>query len=543
METATADSEKLYYSNIDETRADKPAGYPEDTYTNPNEKVAKLNGNAKKIGPAILLKVMSGDQMNIRANAYYRLNGASAGTPSNPFNELLAALAASIQGVTGGKFGLQQGQSSSVLGPGITDLLQRQTDQYLGSTRPKAFLNWVLLDEQFKIVNTSTGFEPVGTDGEFKTFVKTGLPISQNGYLYVYTSNESPVDVFFDNLQVTHVRGPLLEETHYYPFGLTMAGISSKAAGTLENKYKFEDKELQSKEFTDNSGLELYDFGSRMQDPQIGRWHSIDPMAGKWDSYSPYNFTLNNPILNVDPNGEDVYLFYWVKSDDKDDNSMFMNAAITRAFDALNSGEMKDGDIYRISAVEDLGTLGDKVANDVKELSPEYGATREFGLWSHSGELDGPKVSANTSGPDAVDEKHMSVEGWGKINFNWATDGPTKAGFYGCNTGRDPDGNGPKASFTTNLSAQSNFRNVNVWGQTSSSYPSMYTDVRETNAKMRDGNFEKQTVYMVAAPPLGWKGRWSETTANPMRISRNGKGEAQNAVGQPYYQPGKKKRR
>jgi hypothetical protein len=132
--------------------------------------------------------------MNIRANAYYRLNGASAGTPSNPFDELLAALAASIKGVTGGKFGLQQGQSSGVLSPGIRDLLQRQTDQSTGSTRPKAFLNWVLLDEQFKIVNTSTGFEPVGSDGEFKTFVKNGLPISQNGYLYVYTSNESPVD-------------------------------------------------------------------------------------------------------------------------------------------------------------------------------------------------------------------------------------------------------------------------------------------------------------------------------------------------------------
>jgi hypothetical protein len=116
--------------------------------------------------------------MNIRANAYYRLNGASAGAPSNPASELLAALAGSIQGVTGGKFGMQQVQSSGVLSPGIRDLLQRQTDQYVGSNRPKAFLNWVLLDEQFKIVNTSTGFEPVGADGEFKTFVKTGLPIS-----------------------------------------------------------------------------------------------------------------------------------------------------------------------------------------------------------------------------------------------------------------------------------------------------------------------------------------------------------------------------
>jgi RHS repeat-associated protein len=198
---------------------------------------------------------------------------------------------------------LQQVQSSGVLGPGISDLLQRQTDQYTGSTRPKAFLNWVLLDEQFKIVTTSTGFEPVGSDSEFKTFVKTGLPISQNGYLYVYTSNESPVDVFFDNLQVTHVRGPLLEESHYYPFGLTMAGISAKGAGKTENKYKYNGKELQNKEFSDGGGLELYDYGARMYDGQIGRWGSIDPLADDYENLSPYIFVRNNPLIYVDPDG------------------------------------------------------------------------------------------------------------------------------------------------------------------------------------------------------------------------------------------------
>jgi hypothetical protein len=91
-------------------------------------------------------------------------------------------------------FSHSNSHSLCFLGPGISDLLQRQTDQYEGSTRPKACLNWVLLDEQFKIVNASTGFEQVGADDQLKIFLKTGLPISQNGYLYVYTSNESSVD-------------------------------------------------------------------------------------------------------------------------------------------------------------------------------------------------------------------------------------------------------------------------------------------------------------------------------------------------------------
>lgn len=42
-----------------------------------------------------------------------------------------------------------------------------------------------------------------------------------------------------------------MEATHYYPFGLTMAGISSKAVkpGSAENDIKFQGQELASKEF------------------------------------------------------------------------------------------------------------------------------------------------------------------------------------------------------------------------------------------------------------------------------------------------------
>jgi RHS repeat-associated protein len=97
-------------------------------------------------------------------------------------------------------------------------------------------------------------------------------------------------------------------DVDYYPFGLTMAGISSKALKFpyAENKKGFNGNELQNKEFTDGAGLEMYDFNARSYDQQLGRFMQMDPLIEECgqERFSPYHYAYNNPVRFGDPDGK-----------------------------------------------------------------------------------------------------------------------------------------------------------------------------------------------------------------------------------------------
>jgi RHS repeat-associated protein len=87
--------------------------------------------------------------------------------------------------------------------------------------------------------------------------------------------------------------------TYYTAFGLTMAGISSRAAGTIQNK----EKTFQGQRFDDELGLNWIQFKWRNHDVQIGRFIEIDPLSEKYEYNSTYAFSENKVTNHVELEG------------------------------------------------------------------------------------------------------------------------------------------------------------------------------------------------------------------------------------------------
>ncbi|WP_217607280.1 DUF6443 domain-containing protein [Chitinophaga sp. GbtcB8] len=308
METEQAPTETALFSNLDETRTTKPVGYPQDETTPDNHDVAKLNAKdgGKKIGPSLVLRVMAGDTIQIGARAFYKSTGPKDNKTVSP-EDMVASLL-QVFGGTDASSASHAARQAENLSPFMNfnsndyqRLKEKDADQNQ-QDKPKAYLNFALFDDQFNLVDQNSGVRQVkGEPDELQTLAVDKMPIEKSGFLYVYTSNETAQDVFFDNVVVQDITGPLLEETHYYPFGLTMAGISANALPEkLVNRKKY-----NGIEFTSELDLDVYDAFYRNLDPQIGRWNQIDPKIESMEAWSPYASNYDNPIRYNDFLGDE----------------------------------------------------------------------------------------------------------------------------------------------------------------------------------------------------------------------------------------------
>jgi len=69
------------------------------------------------------------------------------------------------------------------------------------------------------------------------------------------------------------------------------------------SRYKFNGKELDQE-------TGWYYYGARYYDPAVSQWLSVDPLAEKYPAFTPYNYTMNNPVVLVDLDGRDIWIRY-----------------------------------------------------------------------------------------------------------------------------------------------------------------------------------------------------------------------------------------
>lgn len=109
---------------------------------------------------------------------------------------------------------------------------------------------------------------------------------------------------------------------HYYLSDhLGSAGVVIDSTGTIKDKYKYrsfgqtyyevtntgQNYKFTGKPFDTEESLDLYYFGARYYDPTLGRFTAVDPSHSSSPDWSPFLYTLDNPLVFVDPDGEKRY--------------------------------------------------------------------------------------------------------------------------------------------------------------------------------------------------------------------------------------------
>ncbi|NHE55654.1 DUF6443 domain-containing protein [Cyclobacterium plantarum] len=336
MEMANAKKEAEAFGQIAPSRQ---LG-PEHNTTPGGTQVAWLNaGRGRLLGPSRRQEVGMGSLIMLSAQAKYE---APVKPSVRPEDFIKAGIREGLIADLG-----EIGISNSVpTGLGILQLVDLVIRDLQQKAAPEAYMMYALYDKQGKLYESGKELlSKKAANGHEK--LEKELYISQEGYMEAFLVNETAENVWFDDFTVETTLSPVIQETHYDPWGLELAGLGYQREGVKENRYLYNGKELLY-----DHNLNLYDFGARQYDPVLGRWMTVDPMASERDWLSPYNYVQNNPLNRIDPDGMlDEYNYYvntgeieWV-SDLGGDEFQFVNVVNSKA-ERLGRGSVSGSEVH-----------------------------------------------------------------------------------------------------------------------------------------------------------------------------------------------------
>jgi RHS repeat-associated protein len=162
----------------------------------------------------------------------------------------------------------------------------------------------------------------------------------------------------------------------------------------------------------------LLDYGFRMYDPALARWHVVDPLAENHFDFTPYNYALNNPLLFIDPFGLDTLNVNSNAEVKKGDVVNTENGSITASSDeAVVTGESSDvkGGI-QFTTDNDRGTNNDSRKGDGSSVNID-GILPTVGVKGSSKFLEFIRDAINIfSGITSIDKTKKNVSQSNKDN-------------------------------------------------------------------------------------------------------------------------------
>lgn len=183
---------------------------------------------------------------------------------------------------------------------GTGSLVQRQyVDNSTNTTINKDYIGEIeYLDGELMGINHEEGrIRLVEQNGQLKPVFEYSIKDYKGSNRITFTDN---------NLNGTVFNEDMLQENHYYPYGMEMEG-DFLGASTPEFPLQYGGMDLVRE-----LELDVYFTKYRTLDPTIGRWWQADPKAEDFVNRTPYNSMNNNPVIFVDPDGDAAFLVLFV---------------------------------------------------------------------------------------------------------------------------------------------------------------------------------------------------------------------------------------